>query len=101
MSSGTVPPPTAGGPGTTRTTTRWSRPPTNCADSRSRTSRPPGRAAYSGFMNSDTTNNQKSPDGSTDVSNEDKTKAEALPDGSQSDGTPETDEDTVSGGSAD
>lgn len=52
-------------------------------------------------MNSDTTNNQKSPDGSTDVSNEDKTKAEALPDGSQSDGTPETDEDTVSGGSAD
>lgn len=52
-------------------------------------------------MNSDNTSDQKTPDGSTDVSNAEKAKADALPDGSQSDGTPETDEDTVSGGPAD
>lgn len=52
-------------------------------------------------MNSDNTSDQKTPDGSTDVSPADKEKAESLPDGSQSDGTPETDEDTVSGGPAD
>jgi hypothetical protein len=52
-------------------------------------------------MNSDNPSDQKTPDGSTDVSNAEKAKADALPDGSQSDGTPETDEDTVSGGPAD
>jgi hypothetical protein len=52
-------------------------------------------------MTSDNSNDQKTPDGSTDVSEAEKTKADALADGSQSDGTPETDEDTVSGGPAD
>ena len=51
-------------------------------------------------MDSDQTNNQK-PDGSTDVTDAEKTQAESLPDGSQSDGTAETDEDTASGGPAD
>jgi hypothetical protein len=51
-------------------------------------------------MTSDNSN-QNTPDGSTDVSREEKKKADALPDGSQSDGTPETEEDTVSGGPAD
>lgn len=44
---------------------------------------------------------EKTPDGSTDISDAEKAKAEALPDGSQSDGTTETEEDTVSGGPAD
>ena len=52
-------------------------------------------------MNSDNTSNQKTPDGSTDVSDAEKAKTDALPDGSQSDGTPKTDEDTASGGPAD
>jgi hypothetical protein len=52
-------------------------------------------------MTTDNSSDQKTPDGSTDVSEADKAKAEALRDGSQSDGTPETDEDTVSGGPAD
>lgn len=51
-------------------------------------------------MTSDT-NDQKTPDGSTDISNDEKARAEELPDGSQSDGTTETEEDTVSGGPAD
>jgi hypothetical protein len=52
-------------------------------------------------MTHDNTTNDKTPDGSTDISDAEKAKAEALPDGSQSDGTTETDEDTVSGGPAD
>jgi hypothetical protein len=52
-------------------------------------------------MTTDNSSDKKTPDGSTDVSDAEKAKAEALPDGSQSDGTPETDEDTVSGGPAD
>ncbi|MBX0301828.1 hypothetical protein K2F54_17830 [Cryobacterium sp. 1639] len=51
-------------------------------------------------MNSDT-NDQKTPDGSTDISNAEKAREEELPDGSQTDGTTETEEDTVSGGPAD
>ena len=52
-------------------------------------------------MNSDNTDNQKTPDGSTTANDKEKATAEALPDGSQSDGTSETDEDTASGGPAD
>lgn len=52
-------------------------------------------------MNSDNTDNQKTPDGSTHASDKEKAKAEALPDGSQSDGTNDSDDDTASGGPAD
>lgn len=52
-------------------------------------------------MSPDNTSNQKRPDGSTEVSADEKATAESLPDGSQSDGTAETDDDTASGGPAD
>lgn len=52
-------------------------------------------------MNSDNPDTQKIPDGSTDPGAVEKAKTEALPDGSQSDGTPQSDEDTASGGPAD
>ena len=61
----------------------------------------PTSGPYSGAMKSDNTDPQKTPDGSTTASDTEKAKAEALPDGSQSDGTSETDEDTASGGPAD
>ena len=51
-------------------------------------------------MNADT-NNSKTPDGSTDTDDEQKARSKSLPDGSQSDGTPESDKDTASGGPAD
>ncbi|WEO77511.1 hypothetical protein BJQ94_00165 [Cryobacterium sp. SO2] len=52
-------------------------------------------------MTHDTGSTEKTPDGSTDISDAEKARADALPDGSQSDGTAETDDDTVSGGPAD
>jgi len=52
-------------------------------------------------MTHDNNSTEKTPDGSTDINETEKAKADALPDGSQSDGTAETDEDTVSGGPAD
>ena len=48
-------------------------------------------------MNSDQTNDQKTPDGSTNISEAEKAKVEALPDGSQTDGESETEEDVASG----
>lgn len=52
-------------------------------------------------MSSDTNDNQKTPDGSTQVGADEKKTVEELPDGSQTDGTADTDEDTASGGPAD
>lgn len=52
-------------------------------------------------MSPDNTKNQKTPDGSTEVSSDEQAKAESLPDGSQSDGSAESDGDTASGGPAD
>lgn len=52
-------------------------------------------------MSANTNDNQKSPDGSTQVSAEEKKNVEQLPDGSQSNGSSDTEEDTASGGPAD
>lgn len=52
-------------------------------------------------MSPDNTSDQKTPDGSTETSEADKNTAESLPDGSQSDGSTESDDDTASGGPAD
>ena len=54
--------------------------------------------AYSGVMNSDAS---EKPNGSIEVDDEKKAQAESLPDGSQSDGTAESDNDTASGGPVD
>ncbi|ANP71005.1 hypothetical protein [Cryobacterium arcticum] len=48
-------------------------------------------------MNSDQTNDQKTPDGSTNISEAEKARLDALPDGSQTDGDSETEEDVASG----
>ena len=42
----------------------------------------------------------KEPDGSTQIDHDQKAKLDSLPDGSQSDGTAESDNDTASGGPA-
>jgi hypothetical protein len=52
-------------------------------------------------MNPDNTDSQNSPDGSTEVSPDEKKATDSLPDGSESDGTTESDDDTASGGPAD
>ncbi|MDY7543067.1 MULTISPECIES: hypothetical protein [unclassified Cryobacterium] len=52
-------------------------------------------------MNSDDTNAQQNPNGSTDVTPDTVEKTEALADGSQSDASAPTDDDTASGGPAD
>lgn len=54
--------------------------------------------AYSGVMNIDAS---EKPNGSTEVDDEKKAQTESLPDGSQSDGTAGSDNDTASGGPAD
>lgn len=55
-------------------------------------------SAYRGVKNLDAS---EKPDGSTEVDDEKKAQAESLPDGSQSDGTAGSDNDTASGGPAD
>ena len=52
-------------------------------------------------MNTDNTKDPKTPDGSTEVSSEETERTEKLADGSQSDGSSPTEDDTASGGSAD
>ena len=54
--------------------------------------------ANSGVMNPDAS---EEPNGSTEGDDEKKAQAESFPDGSQSDGTPGSDNDTASGGPAD
>jgi len=58
-------------------------------------------AAYSGGMTTDDTKNPKTPDGSTEVSSEEAERTEKLADGSQSDDSSPTEDDTASGGPAD
>ncbi|WP_165384835.1 hypothetical protein [Cryobacterium sp. SO1] len=52
-------------------------------------------------MNTDDKNHPKVPDGSTDLSSADAAHTEELADGSQSDGSASTGDDTASGGAAD
>ncbi len=52
-------------------------------------------------MTTDDTKNPKTPDGSTDVSSEETERTEKLADGSQSDDSSPTEDDTASGGPAD
>jgi len=58
-------------------------------------------AAYSGVMNSENTKDPKTPDGSTEISSDETERTEKLADGSQSNQSSPTDDDTASGGSAD
>jgi len=52
-------------------------------------------------MNSENKKDSKTPDGSTEVSSEETERTEKLADGSQSNQSSPTDDDTASGGSAD
>jgi hypothetical protein len=52
-------------------------------------------------MNTHDKNDQKSPDGSTDLSSAEADRTDELADGSQSDGSAPTEDDTASGGPAD
>ena len=52
-------------------------------------------------MNTDQSSNDKKPDVPTGAHETEETTVESLPDGSQSDGSAESDADTASGGPAD
>lgn len=52
-------------------------------------------------MNTDDKNDPKAPNGSTDLSSTQAAHTEELADGSQSDGSDATEDDTASGGPAD
>lgn len=52
-------------------------------------------------MTSDKTNDPQNPDGSTEVGSDEAERTENLADGSQTDGSSPTEDDTASGGPAD